>query len=116
TLRQVAFHQAAKRDPHQESAQGEQGLDRMNEILAREPTPDEAVEFVDQLESFLAKLKPQERQILEMRMAGYSNKEIMQKLNIEHDRTIRRVIERIRGKAEQDGFAPWPSEAAGNAG
>jgi RNA polymerase sigma-70 factor, ECF subfamily len=116
TLRQVAFHQAGKRDPHQESAQGDQGLERMNEILAREPTPDDAVAFVDQLESFLAKLNPQARQILEMRMQGYSNKEIMQKLNIEHDRTIRRVIERIRGQAEQDGFAPLPSGPSGSVG
>lgn len=115
TLRQVAFHQAAKRDPHLESTQGEQVLERMNEILAREPTPDDAVAFVDELEHFLEKLKPQERQILEMRMAGYSNKEIMQKLNIEHDRTIRRVIERIRGKAEQDGLAPVPPVPSGPA-
>lgn len=109
TLRQVAFHQAAKRDPHHETGQGDSGLEHIAEFLAREPTPDHTVAFVDELEHFLAKLNPLDRQILEMRMQGYSNGEIAKKLNV-YDRKIRRVIERIRGLAEQDGFTPLTSE------
>src|SRR5262249_28270746 len=80
TLRQVEFHQAAKRDTSLETAQGSASQERLQELLDREPTPDEANCFVDQLEHFLDHLQPQERQILEMRMQGYSNEEIADKL------------------------------------
>jgi RNA polymerase sigma-70 factor (ECF subfamily) len=109
TLRQVAFHQAAKRDPYQESGQSDEAHDRMKEQLAREPTPDAAVAFVDQLEHFLAGLQPQELAILEMRLQGYSNEEICQRLNI-YDRKIRRVLERVRGLAELEGLSPPPED------
>lgn len=105
SLQQVAFHKAAKRDPNQETCQGDQSQERLQELLARDPSPEEAVAFVDHLEQFLNRLRPQERQILEMRLQGYSNDEIAQKLDI-YDRKIRRVIERIRGLAEQEGFSP----------
>lgn len=111
TLRQVAFHKAAKRDPSHETAQGEHANELMMEILDREPTPDSAVAFIDHLEKFLSTLRPKDRQILELRMQGYSNEEIAKKLDTS-DRSIRRVVERIRGMAEQEGFAP-NAEAAG---
>jgi len=102
TLRQVAFHRAAKRDPSAEKGQQHTADDRLREVLDREPTPEATVAFVDQLEHFLARLRPEERQVLEMRLQGYSNEDISQKLNIKHDRTIRRIIERIRGQAMQE--------------
>src|SRR6516164_5451649 len=73
TLRQVAYHQAAKRDAGQEAAQGEHSNEMLQQLLDEEPTPQTAVAFVDQLEHFLSRLKPGERQILEMRLQGYSN-------------------------------------------
>jgi len=76
--------------------------DRLLEVLDSEPTPEATVAFVDQLEHFLARLRPDERQVLEMRLQGHSNEEIAAKLNIKHDRTIRRIVERIRGMAEQE--------------
>jgi RNA polymerase sigma-70 factor (ECF subfamily) len=102
TLRQVAFHQAAKRNPALEKGQQDAADDRILEVLDSEPTPEATVAFVDQLEHFLARLRPEERQVLEMRMQGHSNEEIAVKLNIKHDRTIRRIVERIRGMAEQE--------------
>jgi DNA-directed RNA polymerase specialized sigma24 family protein len=105
-LRQVEFHQAAKRDPHQEAEQGNRSQERMMELLDREPSPEAAVAFLDQLENLFSKMRPQERQILELRMQGHSNEEIMTQLELKHDRTIRRVIERIRGLAEQAGLSP----------
>jgi RNA polymerase sigma-70 factor (ECF subfamily) len=105
TLRQIAFHKAAKRDPGHETGQEDGSHDHIMELLDREPTPDDAVAFVDQLEHFLGRLRPQERQILEMRMQGYTNEEIAQELGI-YDRKIRRVIERVRGLAAQEGLAP----------
>jgi RNA polymerase sigma-70 factor, ECF subfamily len=102
TLRQIAFHQAAKRNPRNEKGQQDADDDRLREVLDREPTPEATVAFVDQLEHFLARLRPDERQVLEMRLQGHSNEDIAQKLNIKHDRTIRRIIERIRGQAIQE--------------
>ena len=100
TLRQVAFHKAAKRDPGQETGQSEHSAEMLMELLDREPTPDAEAAFIDQLETFLGTLRPEERTILEMRMQGYSNEEIAKKLDI-YDRKIRRVIERIRGQAKE---------------
>jgi DNA-binding CsgD family transcriptional regulator len=57
------------------------------------------------MEHFLAELRPEDRRILEMRMEGYNNVEIASKLNIT-DRKIRRLMERIRGLAEREGFSP----------
>ncbi|MCI0456990.1 MAG: sigma-70 family RNA polymerase sigma factor [Gemmataceae bacterium] len=105
TLRHIAFHKAAKRDPSQEAGQGEEAQDRLIQLLDREPTPEDAVTFLDQLEHFLSRLRPQERQILEMRLQGYSNEDIAEKLGI-YDRKIRRVFERVRGLAEREGLAP----------
>ena len=104
-LQQVAFQKAAKRDPAQEAHTGDPDQDQVLELLAREPAPEEAVAFLDQLEHFLTQLDPQERRILEMRLQGYSNEDICQELGI-YDRKIRRVLERLRGLAEQEGWAP----------
>jgi RNA polymerase sigma factor (sigma-70 family) len=105
TLRQVAFHKAAKRDPSHETGQGEHSHEMLMELLDREPTPDAAVAFLDHLEHFLARQRPQDRKILELRLQGFDNQEIARQLEIS-DRTIRRVLERIRGLAEQDGLSP----------
>jgi RNA polymerase sigma-70 factor (ECF subfamily) len=104
-LKQVEHHTAGKRDPHLETEQGNRSLERMHELLAKEPTPEAEVLFLDQLEHLMSELRPQERKILEMRMQGYSNEEIASELGI-YDRKIRRVIERVRGLAEQAGLTP----------
>ncbi|HEV2948866.1 MAG TPA: sigma-70 family RNA polymerase sigma factor [Gemmataceae bacterium] len=103
TLRKVEFHQAAKRDPRMEAVQGDFASGDLVQVLDREPTPEAVVAFVDQLDHFLSQLRPEERQILEMRVQGYSNGEITKKLGI-YDRKIRRLIERVRGLAEQEGW------------
>jgi RNA polymerase sigma factor (sigma-70 family) len=103
TLRQVAHHKAAKRDPNLETAQGESSQEQLLQILAGEPTPEEAVTFLDQLEHFMLQMPEMDRKILELRMEGYSTEEIAQKLG-SYDRKIRRVLERIRELGEQEGM------------
>src|SRR5260370_15588177 len=73
TLRQVAFHKAAKRDPHMETERGEHHREQLLSLLDREPTPEATVAFLDHLEHFLSPLEPLERQILELPIRGYSN-------------------------------------------
>jgi RNA polymerase sigma-70 factor (ECF subfamily) len=104
TLRQVAFHKAAKRDPTLETERGEHHQEQLLALLGREPTPEAAVAFLDQLEHFLSQLQPLERQILELRMQGYTNEEIAAKLDLRYDRKIRRVLERVRDVAEKEGL------------
>jgi RNA polymerase sigma-70 factor (ECF subfamily) len=104
TLRQVAFHKAAKRDPHMETERGEHHREQLLSLLDREPTPEATVAFLDHLEHFLSQLEPLERQILELRIQGYSNDEIVQRLDLRYDRKIRRALERVRAVAEREGL------------
>jgi RNA polymerase sigma-70 factor (ECF subfamily) len=102
TLRQVAFHRAAKRNPSQETEQGDH-RERLLAVLDQEPSPEASIAFLDQLEHLLARLRPAERQILELRLQGYSNEEIAAQLGI-YDRKIRRAIERVRSIARREGL------------
>jgi RNA polymerase sigma-70 factor (ECF subfamily) len=104
TLRQVAYHKAAKRDPNLEMAHGEHHQEQLLALCDQEPTQEATVAFLDQLEHFLAQLRPQEREILEMRLQGHSNEDISKKLGI-YDRKIRRVIEHVRDIAAKEGLA-----------
>src|ERR1700722_15558160 len=105
TLRQVAFHKAAKRDPNLETPHGEHHHEQLMALFDQEPTQEATVAFLDQLEHFLGQLRPQEREILEMRLQGHSNEDIASKLGI-YDRKIRRVIEHVRDIATKEGLAP----------
>jgi RNA polymerase sigma-70 factor (ECF subfamily) len=105
TLRQVAHHKAAKRDPNQETAQGEHSQEMVLELLGKEPTPATVAIFVDQMDHFFQRLDPEMCKILQMRMDGYGTEEIAKELNT-YDRKVRRVLERIRGIAESAGLSP----------
>jgi RNA polymerase sigma-70 factor (ECF subfamily) len=104
TFRQIAFHQAAKRNFNMETGQGDEAQQQLLSLLDRGPSPEAANQFVDQLEHFLQQLRPEDRKILELRMQGYKDVEIAEKLNIS-DRKIRRLMERVRSQAEQGGLA-----------
>jgi RNA polymerase sigma-70 factor, ECF subfamily len=104
TLRQIAHHRAAKRDPSLETGQTDSAREQLVQLLAHEPTPEATVSFLDQLEHFMAQLPKEDRAILELRMEGYSTDEIAQKLG-SYDRKIRRVLERIRDVAEHEGLS-----------
>src|SRR5262249_14534810 len=104
TLRQVAFQKAAKRNPAAEAGQEDANRDELFAVIDHAPSPEEAVMFLDQLEHILGGLDPEGRRILEMKVGGYSNDDICKELGIGYDRKIRRVMERIRGLAEQEGF------------
>lgn len=99
TLRQIAFHRAAKRNPAQEAGHGDAGHDLLMQAMAAGPTPETEVALIDQFESFMSQLPPQERTILELRIEGYSTEEIAAQIG-SYDRKVRRVLERIRGLAE----------------
>ncbi|MCI0681407.1 MAG: sigma-70 family RNA polymerase sigma factor [Gemmataceae bacterium] len=101
SLKQVAYHRRAKRDAGAEESAGAGDQDRIVSYLSREPTPEEAAIFMDELEFFLRELRPADRRIIEMRLEGYDQVEIAKRLGIS-DRTIRRLMERIRSLAERE--------------
>ncbi len=68
--------------------------------LNQEPTQEEAALFVDELERFLQQLRPEDRKIVEMRLAGFDNAEIAAKLRVS-DRSIRRLMEFMQGQAQK---------------
>lgn len=100
TLRQIAHHKAAKRNPSQETGQGSDAHEMLMQAMDAEPTPETVVTFMDHLEHFMQQLPEQDRQILELRLQGFSTEEIAEKLG-SYDRKIRRVLERIRAVAEE---------------
>jgi RNA polymerase sigma-70 factor (ECF subfamily) len=99
-LDQISFHRAAKRDVNLDADSGPDH-DPVSQVLAQEPSPETVNLFLDQLEHFLARLGPAERQVLEMRMQGYGVEEIARQLGT-YDRKIYRILERVRGLAEQE--------------
>lgn len=101
TLRQIAHHRAAKRDPNLEARQSDDAHEMLLQAMDAEPTAETVVTFMDNLEHFLGKLPQEDRQIVELRLQGYSTEEIAQQLGT-YDRKIRRVLERIRGLAEDE--------------
>jgi RNA polymerase sigma factor (sigma-70 family) len=100
-LRQVAFHRAAKRDPAVETAAQPDSGHTLAELCSLEPSPDDAVAFVDQLEHLLARLYPRDRLLLQMRLQGYRNEEIARELGTS-GRHVRRVLKQIRAQVEEE--------------
>lgn len=102
TLRQIAFHRAARRDPNQEAAQGDSSSRlAILQVMGKEPTPITVLTFMDQLDHFLARLSPEDQQILTLRLKGHSTDEIATHLK-SYDRKVRRVLERVRAMAQED--------------
>jgi len=100
TLRQIAYHRAARRDTNQEVPQGEVSRNDILQVMTKEPTPETVVTFVDQLDHFLQRLSPEDQQILTMRLQGTSTEEIAKELNT-YDRKVRRVLERVKALAQE---------------
>jgi RNA polymerase sigma-70 factor (ECF subfamily) len=98
-LRQAARHTAAKRDCTREGDADAPLV--LAELSAGQPSPEIVVAFLDLLEHFFAALRPQDRQILEMRLDGYGTLEIARILGTS-DRHIRRALEHIRAVVEQE--------------
>lgn len=65
------------------------------EALAREPTPLEAAELADTLESLMQRLTPRERAVATLRLQGHSVLEISARVG-RTERTVERALERAR--------------------
>lgn len=99
TLRQIAYHRAAKRNPELEAAQASDAQDMMQQLCGHEPTPDVEVALLDEFERFMGLLPPMDREVLGLKLQGYTTVEIAEKLG-SYDRKIRRILERIEDVAK----------------
>jgi hypothetical protein len=59
---------------------------------------------MDELEHLLNELTPKQRQIIELRLQGYSNDDIVKQLNLKYDRKIRRLVDEVKAKAKKIGL------------
>jgi RNA polymerase sigma-70 factor (ECF subfamily) len=102
-LRQIAYHRAAKRNPELEALQSSNPQEFLQQISSENATPDVEVALLDEFEQFMGQLQPLDRDVLQLKLQGYSTVEIAEKLG-SYDRKIRRVLERIqelaRGRPE----------------
>jgi RNA polymerase sigma factor (sigma-70 family) len=99
TLRQIAHHRAAKRDPGKEAGQGSSTDDVFRALAASEPSPDVEVALVEEFERFLSQFSAFDRKVLEMKLDGHSTAEIAEALG-SYERKIRRVLERAADLAQ----------------
>jgi RNA polymerase sigma-70 factor, ECF subfamily len=95
TLRQIAFHRAGKRNPELEAAQATDAQDVFQQVSTDEPSPEAAVALIDEFERFMGQLPPTERQVLALKLQGYSTVEIAEQIG-SYDRKVRRILERIQ--------------------
>jgi RNA polymerase sigma-70 factor (ECF subfamily) len=105
TLRQITFHRAAKRNPELEAAQAGDVQDLLGQISADEPSPEAAVALLEEFEAFMGGLAPFDREVLGLRLQGYSTVEIAERVG-SYDRKIRRILTRIETVAREQADPP----------
>jgi RNA polymerase sigma factor (sigma-70 family) len=92
----------------QREASGEGLLGVHAPLLARQPSPLEALALADQLEAIMRLLLPLHRRMLELRLQGYNVDEIAAATD-SGERTVRRVLDRVKQQLanwQDDGGSP----------
>ena len=96
----VRHHQAQMRDFAKEAFSTD--AEGAEAILANLRRPQriarQYASFLESLDELLDRLEPAEQKLLRYQLEGYTQKEIAAKMNL-NDRTIRRMLERIRNRA-----------------
>lgn len=93
-------HAAEKRAVDREQANGTSAGVPLD-VLAREPTPEEAAILVDVLEQLLHGLEPVQRRMVELRLQGYGLEEIAGQTQ-RCRQTVRRVLDRVLRQLDPD--------------
>jgi len=95
---EARHHTAAKRDIAAESP--DTAPDWMLESMGSEPTPADAVELVDLIETAMRGLPPTHHQVLALRLAGCSSTEIASELKISRQ-TVYRILSILCDRIQQ---------------
>lgn len=96
--RKAKFHSTQKR-----GTQKEQRLtsgDGQIDPVGADPAPEDIVELVDTLQSFVSGVNPRERPILELRLQGLATNEIAQETG-RAERSVRRILQNLRNDMER---------------
>jgi RNA polymerase sigma factor (sigma-70 family) len=97
----VEANSAQKRSVHREQDRASEGWSALAfQVIAREPSPVEAVALTDQLALLMRRLDPVQRRILELRLQGHNLYEIAASAACSQ-RTVRRVLERVKQQLEK---------------
>jgi RNA polymerase sigma factor (sigma-70 family) len=94
TLRRIEHHNAAKRNPSLEAAQRTDDVEPFSLVAGQAMPPDMEVALIDEFQLLIGQLPELDRQVLELKVQGYTTVEIAEKLG-SYERKIRRVLERI---------------------
>jgi RNA polymerase sigma factor (sigma-70 family) len=92
--RQVRHHSAARRAIDVEMSMKD-GEEVWQQLIDKEPTPEEAITLADELEVILAQLDDFGRRVLELRLQGEQIKQIAVDTG-RSERTVRRTLAQIR--------------------
>jgi RNA polymerase sigma factor (sigma-70 family) len=95
-------HTAAKRDCFREQLPAiiRAALDEDDAWLAHDPTPEEAAVLADEVQWLLRPLDGVQRQMVELRLQGFSLEEIAAQVH-RSQRTVRRVMEQVKERLTQ---------------
>ena len=104
TLRRIQYHRAEKRNPEAEQGRQADGSEVFAHVASTEPTAEVEVALLDEFEKFVGQLPTLDRQVLELKVQGFSTVEIAERLGT-YDRKVRRIIERLEGLSEDQEFA-----------
>ena len=98
---QIRYYRAAKRDAGQEISALRFTDDTVAdwEAVAKDPTPSHAAMFNEALAELMKSLAERERQMLTLSLQGYTVEEISAQVR-RSERTVRRVLDRIRTQLE----------------
>ena len=102
TLRRIEHHSAAKRNPNSEAAQRTDDIEPFSLIASRAVTPDMEVALIDEFQLFIGDLPELDRQVIELKIQGYTTAEIAEKVG-SYERKVRRVLERIEKMTGAEG-------------
>ena len=99
---QAKYHGAQKRGLNAEQSICGIGSDSFvaPEAVARDPSPDEAVAVVEEVEQLIKDLDPLQQQMVELRLQGHTLHEIADKVQ-RSQRTVRRLMEKVKANLEQ---------------
>ena len=104
TLRRIQYHRAETRNPEAEQGHQADGSEVFAHVASAEPSAEVEVALLDEFERFVGQLPTLDRQVLELKVQGFSTVEIAERLGT-YDRKVRRIIERLEGLSEDQEFA-----------
>lgn len=93
---QSRFHLRGKRGVQREVGVDPTGERRAGwDVAAAQPTPDEAAAFTELFQKVLSGLDEEERQLVDLKLQQYTNKEAAKRMACS-ERTVRRILKRVQ--------------------